>query len=55
MLYPTNQFKKYIILSFLQLKDIIENTKKDNNIRVGILRSSNPNMFCAGADLKVYI
>jgi enoyl-CoA hydratase/carnithine racemase len=31
----------------------IEEIRNNSRYRVAILRSANPNMFCAGADLKV--
>ena len=34
------------------LKYVIEETRNDQSIRVAILRSKTPGMFCAGADLK---
>ncbi|KAL4471430.1 hypothetical protein ABPG74_008323 [Tetrahymena malaccensis] len=34
------------------LKEIIHELNSNSNIRVGILRSKTPGMFCAGADLK---
>lgn len=36
------------------MKEIIAEMNANSNVRVGILRSSTPGMFCAGADLKVY-
>ena len=36
----------------LQMRDAIDRTSNDSNIRVVILRSEVPGIFCAGADLK---
>jgi enoyl-CoA hydratase/carnithine racemase len=35
------------------LKDVANEVSKDYTIRVGILKSKEPGMFCSGADLKV--
>ena len=35
------------------MNEIIDEVNGDYSLRVGILKSKNPGMFCAGADLKV--
>lgn len=36
------------------MKNVLEELKKSDSIRAALLLSESPNMFCAGADLKVF-
>ena len=47
-------FASLTVVMFVQLAEGVSSVIHDRSVRVVILRSDVPGMFCAGADLKVF-